>query len=393
VRWPEHIALILTGLACLARSAAADPPLSPITDRHYAIDLYEGFALGGSSVIALGGAGAADAMGSAGTLLNPSAPAVRQTTDHDAWSWDYHLDYLYGSLSTDYDNAQLAMASGTKAAVATGGLALRVHDWAGAVTLTDQSESISMMAGSPTTTAEALHGKLAIARWFADLDLALGLGLQAGQFDLKYGNSQLFTLSGAGLEAGAQWLPRNEDFRLGVAASTPVTGTDVKTSQCDPTACDGYILPSEVYVPWRMVAGAAYRRGETSWNQQVKGPWRDEHELTFVADLVVTGSSPNAYGLQAFGQHELERSGRHLSWSPRGGVEYEIAPGRVRARAGSYWEPGRFDGVPGRLHGTFGIEVGLFEFELWGPRRGELAFTGDLAPRYRNIALSIGFWH
>ena len=47
---------------------------------------------------AMGGAAAANAIGSSGTLINPSAAAVRATTDRDSWSWDYHLDYLNGGL-------------------------------------------------------------------------------------------------------------------------------------------------------------------------------------------------------------------------------------------------------------------------------------------------------
>jgi len=377
----------IVGLVGVARSAGADPQLTPVTSRDYAIDLYEGFPIGSSAVVAMGGAGTANAIGSSGTLLNPSATAVRQTTDSDPWSWDYHLDYLDGSLSTDYDNAQIAMPDGTSARVFTGGLALRVHDWGAALTTTIQSERINS-----SVTAEALHAKLAVARWFAAYDLAAGVSLQIGQFDMKDGGTDLFALSGGGLEAGAQWIPHDEDFRIGVATATPVTGTNVATTACDPNNCDGYILPNEVYVPWRVAIGGAYRWGDTRWNQIVSTHFRDESAVTTVFDLVVTGSSPNAYGLQAFGQHELERSGRHTSLSPRGGTEYELLPGRLRVRGGTYWEPGRFEGVGGRIHATFGIEVRVLAFELWGPRRGRITLTGDLASQYRNVALSIGFW-
>ena len=89
----------------------------------------------------------------------------------------------------------------------------------------------------------------------------------------------------------------------------------------------------------------------------------------------------------------LERSGTHTSVSVRGGAEYEWVPGRLRVRAGSYWEPGRFDGVSGRLHGTFGIEARVLQFWLFGQRRGRITLTGDVASGYKNLGLSIGFWH
>src|SRR4051794_21572717 len=84
-----------------AARAAADPQLSPVTDRNYAIELYDGTALGNTAVVGMGGAAVALASGTSGTLNNAAAPAVRSTTDTDAWSWDYHIDYLIGSLSSD----------------------------------------------------------------------------------------------------------------------------------------------------------------------------------------------------------------------------------------------------------------------------------------------------
>src|SRR5215470_1805317 len=88
-------------VGCLAGTARADFP--PITDRNYAIDLYDGVALGNTQVVGMGGAAIALAMGSSGTVSNPAAPAVKSTTDNDWWGWDYHVDYLT-SLSRDYDN-------------------------------------------------------------------------------------------------------------------------------------------------------------------------------------------------------------------------------------------------------------------------------------------------
>ncbi len=71
--------------------------------------------------------------------------------------------------------------------------------------------------------------------------------------------------------------------------------------------------------------------------------------------------------------------------------EYEWKPGRLRLRGGTYWEPSRFDGVDGRLHYTFGAELALFQFPLLGEHRLDLSFTGDVAARYRNVGISIGF--
>jgi hypothetical protein len=91
----------------------------PITSRDWAVDLYEGTALGSNRVIAMGGVSVAIAEGSAGSLANPAAMAVRPTTDNDWFAWDFHLDAASGSLSTDYDNnGYLDGANGNKAATA-----------------------------------------------------------------------------------------------------------------------------------------------------------------------------------------------------------------------------------------------------------------------------------
>lgn len=392
MRWP--LALI-----CIASPAVADPVLTPITDRNYAIDLYDGVPFGNSAVVAMGGAATADAIGSSGTLINPSASAVRPTTDLGTWSWDYHFDYLNGTLSSDYANTGLATTTGGSQEL-TGGLALRIHDYAIAVTAIEQLVdlgTIDMPVPDTSLRASTLHGKLALAKWQPSLDMAFGVALSLAQFGLQPecgGCAALFTISGLGLEAGAQWLPRGESFRLGAAVATPIAGGNVVNQSCsDLSNCDGFILPDRVVSAWRMSAGGAYRFGDTAWNQPVVTTFRDEQAVTVTADLVVTGPSNDAYGLDAFALHQLERSGHHSSWSPRGGVDYEWIPGRLRVRGGSYWEPGRFDGVGGRLHGTFGIEVRVFQFHLWGLRRGRITLTGDGASKYQNAGLSIGFWH
>ena len=378
--------------------AAANPA---ITDRNYGIDLYEGVALGNSATIAMGGASAANAFGTSGTLVNPSAPAVRRTTDTGEWSWDYHIDYLNASLSKDYDNNGVdSRASGLGAL--TLGLGGRWHDWGAAITASAQNAAlpgamVDVGGASYTMSATTLRLKAAVAKWVPQIDMAIGVAANIGQLTVKGDctapGCQLFQISGEGVEAGATWIPRRQDFRLGAAIASRVIGGNITAENCDPMNCEGFILPDEVTSGWRLVAGGAYRWAPEPWNQLVGGTFRDERSVTVVSDVVVTGSAPHGYGLEAFGQHELQRSGKYVTTSLRSGVEYEWLPGRLRVRGGSYWEPGRFEGVGGRLHATFGIEVRVFEFHAWGRRRGRITLTGDVAERYQNEGISIGFWH
>jgi hypothetical protein len=378
MRWLLPAMLASTG------TAAADP----ITNRDYAIDFYDGVAIGNTAWVGMGGAGAANIVGTAGTLINPSAPAVRLTTDTDDWSWDYHVDILTGKLSTDYDNNGI-VAEDAGASLITVGLGGRYHDWAAAVTFTGQTAPVDA-----TLQAEGIRFRYVIAKYFPSRDIAVGVGAQTVAFNVgPEMDEELFSITGTGLIAGITYVPRMRNFRFAGGIESRILGADVVVDGCDPMNCMGYILPSKVTSPARGVIGFAYRFAPTEWNQLVGGVFRDERALTLTTDLLITGNSPDAYGIEAFAMQELQRSGKDFAISLRGGAEYEWLPGRFRVRAGSYWEPSRFEGVSGRLHVTFGVELRVFEFHLWGRRRGRLSFTGDIAERYRNVAASIGFWH
>ena len=373
----------------LPRTAHAQFP--PITDRNYAIDLYDGVAIGNTGMVGMGGAGAAVVLGTAGVLLNPSAIAVRPTTDHGRWSLDYHLDFLTGRYSSDYDNNGQVASGGAE--FVTAGFGGRIGNWAAAFTITNQR---APLLGSPND-AEALRFRFSLATWIPRIDLAVGGGVQDATFQIvpsSGSGGNLFSISGVGLIAGATWLPHGESYRLAAALDGSIDGGEVQADACgDPSNCAGYILPDRVRAPWRVVAGAAYRLAPTAWNQQVATPFRDERALTVAADLVISGATDNGYGIEAFSQHELQPSGRHIALGVRGGAEFEALPGRARLRAGSYWEPGRFEGVAGRAHGTVGADLRVFEFSLFGVRRGRLSLTADVAHRYRNFVIDIGFWH
>jgi hypothetical protein len=379
------VVIVLTLAA--ARPVRAQYP--PITNREYAIDLYDGVAIGNTDMVGMGGAGAAVVLGTAGVLMNPSAIAVRPTTDNDRWSLDYHLDFLTGQYSSDYDNNGQVASGG--ASLVTGGFGGRIGNWGAAVTTLIQ---MAPVVGS-SLTATAGRARVVLARWIPQIDLAVGGGFQYAAFDIDPSSGpSLFRISGYGLLAGATWLPHGESYRLAAALDGAIDGGQLLAgAACDPDNCMGYILPARARTPARLVAGGAYRWAPTAWNQQVATPFRDERSLTLAADVVVTGATASGAGVEAFGMHELQPSGRHTVVGVRGGAELECLPGRLRLRGGSYWEPGRFDGVGGRAHATFGLDLRVLAFQLFGERRGRISLTGDVADRYRNIVASIGFWH
>jgi hypothetical protein len=380
------VVVIVLTLAAVRPARAQSYP--PITSRAYAIDLYDGVAIGNTDMVGMGGAGAAVVLGTAGVVMNPSAMAVRPTTDNDRWSLDYHLDFLTGQYSSDYDNNGQVASGG--ASLITGGFGGRIGNWGAAATSVVQQAPV---VGS-SLTANALRVRFVLARWIPQIDLAVGGGLQVAGFQIvPPSGPALFTITGRGLVAGATWLPHGESFRLATALDGGIDGGELAADRCDPADCMGYILPARARAPARLVAGGAYRWAATAWNQQVQTPFRDERSLTLAADVVVTGATASGAGVEAFGMHELQPSGRHTVVGVRGGAALEYLPGRLRLRGGSYWEPGRFDGVGGRAHATFGLDLRVLAFQLFGERRGRISLTGDVADRYRNLGFSIGFWH
>jgi hypothetical protein len=405
-----RIALCIAGssavLVAIAGTAAAKPILTPIVNRDYALDMWSTIPFGDSAALAMGGANVARAVGSSGALDNPTASAIRKSTD-DVWGLDYHIDYLNGSLSSDYGNAGIDYTefnNGTKpdqtSQQLTLGGALRVYNVGAAISGTVRSMNLGAdPASGGDVFAETALVKASLAAFIDGPDIAIGIGAQGAYFNMQTdcagpscGN--LFTVSGWGAQLGMTWVPHMQSFRLGGVLSTGITGSDVTGGSCtDPMSCDGYILPDKVVVPAAASAGIAYRFAPSEWNQQTPGAFRDEQSLTVELDVLTSAPVSNAYGLDAFAIHYLEQSDQHVSVSPRGGFEWEMIPGRFRLRGGSYWEPSRFDGVDGRVHGTFGLELRVFEADVWGLRRGRITLTGDVARDYSNLGISIGLWH
>lgn len=391
MRVAAGIAAVVMASALAAPAAAQE--LRPITDRDWALDLHDGAALGTVRIVGMGGTSIAVTEGSAGVLTNPASAAVRRTTSLRHWDWDFHLDGLSAVYASDFDNNGVTAGDEFGVKVATGGIVGLMGPWALAAVAT----SLTAKLDGPEQDLVAAGGraKIALARSFDGRRLTIGAAARIGMLaiDTDEGQSELFSLIGTSLEVGAVWQPPVESWRVGGALSLPVSGTKVETSECDPMDCQGYILPERVEVPWQIAIGAAWRRAPTPWNQLMAGPFRDEKALLVAADLVMTGPVADGYGLEAFGQKQWQRSGRHTAFSARVGAEYEWVPGKVRVRGGTYWEPGRFVGVGGRPHLTAGVELGFLDFNFFGARRLRLSVTGDLARRYGNAGLSVGFWH
>jgi hypothetical protein len=394
------VVLCLVTASAAPRSARADDvavdALPDITDRDYAIDLYLGPALGSGRIVSMGGAAVALAEGSAGMLANPAAPGVRPATSKGTWDWDWHVDWLSPQLGSDFDRNGIPTTEDDLdlSPFVTGGVVVIYEMWALGVSV----NSFQQDAGAVNPTF--VIGEVSLARSFLAEQLVAGVGVRSGNLEITNDEQEvLFEIAGSALQAGAVWRPSPIDIRVGGTISLPVVGREVTVDNCDPMNCNGFILPSEVKVPWRLAGGFAWRRGPTRWNRRVAGEFRDERALTLAGDLVIFGSNTNAYGVEAFAVNKLQRSGATPSVSVRAGAEYEWKPGWFRVRGGSYWEPGRFqdelgNSIAGRLHATLGFDVRVYSRRVWGDTyRLRLSLTADGAEQYYNGGVSIGFWH
>jgi hypothetical protein len=117
------------------------------------------------------------------------------------------------------------------------------------------------------------------------------------------------------------------------------------------------------------------------------------------ASLSAFGPVNEAVGIESFLQRVVDRSGRRLVFMPQVGVETEVIPNWLRLRAGSYYEPTRFENqnAAPRAHGTFGVSSKVLPWSVFGvwPRDAWWRAQGaiDVAQRYFNWGFSLGVWH
>lgn len=372
-------------LALAPAVALADT--TPITDRNFAIDIYQGGVVNGGRTIAMGGANIAAGEGAPGMASNPAAPAVRPATSNDTWDWDWNLDGLVPAVGTDFDNNGGTSTTIKGSQISTGALVGQYRQWGLGISYSHQQYTIDDASGADAPKFEVAHVDL--ARSFRDGAVTVGVGLRPGTATVSGA-----TISGTGLEAGFLWRPPRTRLRVGFTGALPVTGDTIDAPDCDPLDCNGWILPERIKVPWEIGAGVAWRFAPTPWNQQVTTRWRDEKALILAADVLITGPVDGGAGIEAFLDKRLQPSGRTVSVSVRSGAEYEWRPGRLRVRAGSYFEPGRFEDVYGRVHLTAGLDFRFWQLRLWGADyRLRVSITADGAARYGNAGLSVGLWH
>ncbi|MDH3654648.1 MAG: hypothetical protein OEN21_10295 [Myxococcales bacterium] len=130
--------------------------------------------------------------------------------------------------------------------------------------------------------------------------------------------------------------------------------------------------------------------------KQYRWGWPRRYYL-LTADLWFNGRVDNAVGVESLLFQTVQRSGEKITVSPRLGFETEVVPTRMKIRAGTYLEPTRFAQSTLRVHGTLGVDISLFKWNVFGlfpdDYRWQFTTALDVTRKYTSVSFGIGGWY
>lgn len=118
--------------------------------------------------------------------------------------------------------------------------------------------------------------------------------------------------------------------------------------------------------------------------------------IMVVASVLALASSSHSIAVSSFLSQRDEPYGQSWTLTPRFGLEAEPVVNRLMLRLGGYVEPARFLDATPRQHLTFGGDVKLFAWDVFGLVRKmtwKIGLGFDVAPRYTNWGIGLGVWH
>jgi hypothetical protein len=364
-------------------------------------------------ITGLGGAFVGVAEGLDGAHSNPAAVAQRSRRLERDWDWDWLLtwyvpdprDVAVQDLGND-GRSDASLSGVTNAQLGASfqrgrlGLGIFARGW----------NVVAPRAGVGHVGVETTDASLAFG-WAALRDsLIVGAsvrGVEGAVSIARPGASpgaeptEQLQYEGVTLRFGALHRPRGRPYRLGVAFHPQASAR----AKGDPSTLP-VTAPARFVFPWEVSLGASAWIGPNArrYNEpppvELKrhpewgpGPeWEDARRRPVLvsAQVDVVGRSPSSVTMESVLDPSggAVASGERASASIRLGAEWEPYPERLRVRGGTYVEPSR-TGNSSRVHGTFGIE-GRIPF-LRGSAL-KLGLAGDVAERFRNVSLSLGFW-
>ncbi len=351
--------MLLFGIALAAEPTA--PP--PVVDATRLVSLLP------LESTALGGAGIGFASGAIGMFFQPAAPANRKVENLAPLtvSLAFNRRRLGFAPSADIENLG-ELVEGKRVATNLGVAA----GWRNAgIGATVSSLDHAWARGNSVVTEGRVGGSGA----FFDGRLAVGAGWRLLSFRANV-DDDTATFTGSGFEAGFAVNRPLPGLNLGGVFRGPL--------RAERTSGDLELDVEGALVPWQASLGVGWFTPAEPRSRPVR----------VVADVVVDGPVTDGVSLDSILVGEPRTRGASLSVTPRAGVELTVWPERIRVRVGTYLEPARVADARPRLHGTTGLELRLFHFDIFGIA-GDLSWRAavDVAPRYLDVGfLGIGFW-
>lgn len=409
--WVSGAALV-AGLFVATTASAQEEPET--------LDAGRGLVTGSTRRIGLGGAFVALADDSEGVAINPASVAVRLPYSFTPWDYGFGVDIAIGAWLPENDiYNQPEQTGGADSTALFGSLAGNVYyQHAGFGVAAEAQRN----AGSRTDRAQGIASDLAAnfgmvhldaAYGFLDGQLLLGGGsrIVGMSFERDQSSSGLFSKAGAGWAAGVVVKPQVAQYRLAAAYKSAIEAE---------LPGDGLNPPGTFHVPWEATLGFAYQFGRRPFNPPLVTAVQMARDKTGKAEP--TPSEIKEADDELFDRYlrlqrryllistelSLIEGGGRLGFSdqsadsgpivsPRVGVETEIIAHHLRLRGGSYYEPALVDGATPRVHGTGGLDVRLFRWNVFGLidrfDYWQLSLAADAARAYLNTSFSIGFWH
>lgn len=271
---------------------------------------------------------------------------------------------------------------------------------------------------SPSTAlfAEKSHTALAAAVALGDDDFIAAFGLYAANASFSArpfdgaAKDEEWNYSDTGTSFDMLWRPHRRPYRVGISVKPQVVGP-WRRAAGQSAQVQGRTVFGAVVSPASLSLGASWRHGEgaenynrlspAAFNAALEGlregdvPPRRTPADAPMGDVLVTmqldfiAPTDNAVNFLSFVNDEAPQTvGDRAYVVLRAGMEHDAIPHRLRLRGGTYVEPSVFHGVNPRPHLTGGAEVFLFNyFDDWA-----VTTSFDVAPRYYNFGLSVGFW-
>lgn len=437
----------LLALAPTPASAQLGPDGSEIGTSNYTVDFYAGAVQGSARAVGLGGSYVAIAEGVDGNLTNPATPALRPGYTVDLF--DYWLGFAFStpfSVGDAFNTGGFASELGFDQTGFTSfapSLNLQFGRFGIGLTLELQTVSLDALGTGGVDDGARLQFE------FYEIRVQAAYQLLEGQLILGVGgiglvqralggtgdtaDEVLYTSSGFSFELGGLYRPNGEQYRIGAAIEGPVDTSALSDGEGD-VVRQGFFVPRGLFKPWELRFGGAYQFGARPLNpvwrtvndivdEEIGDLWDEMSEaerdlywretwrrlrreyraqprryVLATASLHVIGRTKGATSVEGFLTRRVQRSGEDVvSFSPRFGVETDLVPGWVLVRAGGYIEPSRVEATSPRFHYTFGVDLKLGWWDVFGVWSEDylwrIGFAADIARDYFSGSLSFGGWY